>query len=419
MNQAEFTGSKTHHDPCSPYYKYHVIRVGKANYCIGCFGTKTFLLLVLPILTFFFITRVTPMITTFYDSLIISFLLFPLALQFIYELVSNKSLYPKLTANAQSLYMLIMHLYIIFTPVSSALDNQKTIVLLAIMLLLTPQMMVYLYKITTCKEFTFRKSKIMVRLLFISAYFLTLLYAKMNLLGAFVLFCFVTLFFFKLRRMSSYRVEGDFTELKLYMAFNLHKQSLFNRFLQSTFLHFSNGQAEMQKSRSGKIYFFKTAMANFVVVLFFVVGIVTLSQNEGLSQPCQSVSAQETDTTTTNESCCNDEEGNCVCCYDEEGNCTCCEGCDCSCTNEQGDCVCLFTDSGKCLCFYDNNDSCHCTNDEGNCGCIFDDNNNCCCKGPIEDCGNCFSNKDNSCVCLNDEGNCDCLYDADNKCYCC
>ena len=116
MHQTNKTGSENHHDPKSPYYKYHVIKVGKTNYCIGCFSTKTFLLLILPILTYFIITMTTPLLTTFYDCLIISLLLFPLAFQFIYELSTNKTLYPKLTANVQTIYLMIMHLYILFTP---------------------------------------------------------------------------------------------------------------------------------------------------------------------------------------------------------------------------------------------------------------------------------------------------------------
>jgi len=453
MHQAEFSGSKSHHDPHSPYYKYHVMRVGRANYCIGCFGTKVFLLLVLPVLTYLFVARTSPLLTTFYDCIIISLLLLPLAFQFLYEIASNKTLYPRLTARAQSTYTLLMHLYIFLTPVSPELQKQKTAILLSIILLLSPQMMIYFYKIITCREFTFRKSKILIRLLFITAYFFTLIYAKVNILGALLLFFIVVLSFYRLRKLSSYRVEGDFTGLSLQLAYVFRKQSLINRFLQNTFLY----SPELKKNRSGRVKSIKLAMANVTILLLFMVGILALSKNGGLNQTCRSASAQETETTTSTD-CCSDEEGGCCCSSsseEEEGGCccssssseeedsSCCESC---CNNEEGNCTCCYGEDnncccnnseGNCSCFYDpeNNCHCNCSNSEGNCACFYDEENNCCCNNDTGNCmcfydsdnkcwcepGNCscFTDSEGSCYCNNDQGNCGCFFDEDNKCHCC
>lgn len=308
--------SKTHHSPSSKYYKFHVLKIGKAIFCNGCFANTIFLFCILPILIVFTITINGAYFGIKSDIQIIGALItLPLFL-LIFEILTGKIILQTFNSIFRIFYALLMHSYILFSPFPLTISPEFLFVL--ILTLGVPQILVYGYKIATKNEFKHSKLKAFIRLSFVTAYFFSLLVIRLKIIAGLLLILSCTILFVRLRQFSIYRVEAKESKLVIRSAIDLYNPSLLSKFIKSLGIFNEDGILFVQFRRrelstSDTI---KTIIKIFLILLAIMIGLLII-----ISIACSP------------DKCCADCRcpcPECRCdCHPDWGEC--CSGCDCGC----------------------------------------------------------------------------------------
>ena len=308
--------AKTHHSPSSKYYKFHVFKIGKAIFCNGCFANAIFLFCILPILTVLTITINGAYFEIKSDIQIIGALItLPLFL-LIFEILTGKMILQTFNSIYRIFYALLMHSYILFSPYTLTITPEFLFILILILGL--PQILVYGYKIGTRNEFKHSKLKVFIRLLFVTAYFLSLLFIRINVISGLFLILSCAILFLRLRQFSVYRVEAKESKLVIRSAIDLTNPSILSNIIKKLGIFDENGILIFH-SRRGELSasdLLKTIVRIFLILLAIMIGIVIIISIAWCSP---------------NRSCpdCRCPCPDCRCDCPDCGEC--CSGCDCGC----------------------------------------------------------------------------------------
>lgn len=203
--------TKTHHSPSSKYYKFHVLKIGKAIFCNGRFANAIFLFCILPILTVFTITINGSYFGIKSDIQIIGTLITLPIFLLIVEILTVKVILQTINSIFRIFYVLLMHSYILFSPCTLSITPKFLFIL--ILILGFPQILVYGYKIGTRNEFKHSKLKVFIRLLFVTAYFTSILFIRIKIISGLFLILSCAILFIRLRQFSVYMVEAKESNL--------------------------------------------------------------------------------------------------------------------------------------------------------------------------------------------------------------
>lgn len=304
----------THHDTSSSNYKYHVVNIGNTTFCLGCLASNIFSLIILPLLLSVFIIVPAPFFSITIDVAILLIITLPQVAMLIFEIWKGKRTYFKYTSITNTIYLVLAHFYIILSLIPNIISI--TILSVLITLLILPQVLIYIYKIITTNEFKHRFLKFTARILFITGYFFTLLFAHHNILYTVVITLLGGLFFYKLRAFANYQVDKEEKNLALVSAVNYHSDNLFTRFLRSTKIFDENGK--VISTRSGEVDLKIIIIIGGVIVLF-VLGFIIVGVSDCSPTCC--------DQTSNCGKCCGSIKCCGVNCYDcFEGGCGCSGG---------------------------------------------------------------------------------------------
>jgi len=257
-----------HHDPNSSNYGAHVVELKKIDYCIGCLGSRIFLIFVLPLLHYIFIYPNSLFYTTF-DYLVFAILWIIVTLQFGYEIFSGREIHSTTLKLISDLYLFSNILYVALVPGNLRLN----ILYMLIFIFSMPQIIVYLYKSISKNEFHHTGSKLIIRLLFISGLFFVLNGLRLR----FDLFLFILMFgaliFVRMRSFSDMRVNDS---KFLFSTISLNENSKLSGIFRITGIFDNNGQV---KNKPNKTNYFKKILGFGLLGFFYIVGLVIVTSN--------------------------------------------------------------------------------------------------------------------------------------------
>lgn len=259
---------QSHHDSNSSNYFSHVMTIGKLDYCLGCLGSKLFLIITLPVLLALFVYPNT-LISAMVDWSVISLLWLITTISFAYELINKKDIKSRLLLTINNLYLIGSISYVILVP--SNINFRNTILLSLILAI--PQIGVYMHKSVTQKEFSHKKAKLFIRLLFIIAFFFAIANFGENFYLKLLILSMGILVFSRLRTFSDLRVNSD---KFLYSSIPFSDNSLISKFLKKLNIFNANGSVKgisTTSSRISKIYFI------IILSILFFFGLVTIGSN--------------------------------------------------------------------------------------------------------------------------------------------
>ena len=162
-----------HHCKNSDNYAFHVLRLGKIDYCIGCLANTVFLSFLLPLYISVITSELNPLLWT----LILGYAAFQ------FWKVGASVLWggnpESLTSSLFTvIYLTTVHWVIIFGQIR--IEIPELTLLLTILAFSLPQVTMYLWKIAASQEFKFPRSKLLIRICFIHAYLFALFYARQD-----------------------------------------------------------------------------------------------------------------------------------------------------------------------------------------------------------------------------------------------
>lgn len=271
-----FNINRSHHDPANSGYSSHVIGIRGFDFCSGCFASKTFLVLLLPILYLFFIFP-NSLAYQELEWLIISVLWSVIAISFLVEVLTGKVIRRTTVNFFNSFYFFGSIIYISLVP--SQIDEKISFSLVLAFAL--PQFGIYLYKILRKSEFNHIKSKIMIRLSFIVAFFFSLLNFTENIINHTLIIVISSILFIKLRILGSFSTDPS---KKLYSTLHLHNNSIITRFLNRLNYFDPNGELKTGNFRNKS----KFSKINFIMIigLFYLINLVRVSSSSELINNC-------------------------------------------------------------------------------------------------------------------------------------
>ncbi|MCE7735077.1 MAG: zinc ribbon domain-containing protein [Candidatus Heimdallarchaeota archaeon] len=259
---------RSHHDSNSSNYLSHVLTIGKLDYCLGCLGSKLFLITTLPLLLALFVYP-NSLISVMVDWTIIGLLWVMTTASFAYELIKKRDVKSRFLLAINNLYLIGSISYVVLVP--SKINSRYTILLSLI--LAVPQIGVYLHKSVTQKEFTHKKAKFFIRLLFIIAFFFAIANFNENFYLKLVILSMGILVFSRLRTFSDLRVNSD---KFLFSSIPFSDNSLLSKFLKKLKIFDSNGSVKGLNSASSlisKIYFI------IIISILYFFGLVIIGSN--------------------------------------------------------------------------------------------------------------------------------------------
>ena len=259
---------RSHHDSNSSNYFSHVLTIRKLDYCLGCLGSKLFLIITLPVLLALFVYPNT-LVSTMVDWSIIGLLWIITTISFAYELISKKDVKSRFLQAISNLYLIGSISYVIFVP--SRINFGYT-VLLSIILAI-PQIGVYMHKSVTQKEFSHKKAKLLIRLLFIIAFFFAIANIRENLYLKLGIVAMGILVFSRVRTFSDLRVNSD---KFLFSSIPFSDNSLISKFLKKLKVFNDNGRVKVintVSSRFSKFYFI------IILSVLYFFGLVIIGSN--------------------------------------------------------------------------------------------------------------------------------------------
>ena len=188
-----------HHNKESENYVFHVLRIGRSDFCIGCLANTIFLSVLLPIYIFNMASGIGLMLTSFIFGYVI-FQAFVVGA----SIRTGQNIEPVFSGFVTTAYVFAAHYIVIFAPIKIEIPAQILVSL--ILISSSPQFAVYLWKTVRSEEFKFPIPKLLIRLSFVHGYLFALLLARHDpIMGAMVIAASAVLFV-SMRTLSSQKV---------------------------------------------------------------------------------------------------------------------------------------------------------------------------------------------------------------------
>ena len=188
-----------HHNRESENYFFHVLRIGRSDFCIGCLANAIFLSVLLPIYIFSMVSEIDFLLTSFiFGYVILQTFLVGASIR------TGRNFGPVFSGVVTTIYVFAAHYVVIFAPAKLEISAQILISLIFISSL--PQFAIYLWKIVRSEEFKFPIPKLLIRISFVHGYLFALLLARHDPIMGIVAIVTSAVLFVTMRSWSSQKV---------------------------------------------------------------------------------------------------------------------------------------------------------------------------------------------------------------------
>ena len=184
------------HNRHNEFYRFHILKLGKLDFCNGCFANQFFLAILLPIYLFLLISGMS----LFLKISLISFTLFNI-LTFGIMMVTGRKLLTRSSEIITLLYLFGAHLILLFGEIN--IDFSMNLILSLIFIFSLPQYSMYIWKILNSDEFKYPIIKLLIRLSFIHGYLFAVILTRYEPVIGLVAILFSSTLFITLRTFSS------------------------------------------------------------------------------------------------------------------------------------------------------------------------------------------------------------------------
>jgi len=190
-----------HHNKASENYVFHVLSIGRSDFCIGCLANAIFLSVLLPIYIFNMSSEIGFLLTSFiFGYAILQACLVGVSIH------TGRNIGSVFSGVVTTIYVFAVHYIVIFAPIKFEISSQILISLIFITSL--PQFALYFWKIVRSEEFKFPIPKLLIRVSFVHGYLFALLLARHSpIMGAIVIAASSALFV-AMRTWSSQKVAN-------------------------------------------------------------------------------------------------------------------------------------------------------------------------------------------------------------------
>ncbi len=265
----------SHHDSNSSSYAAHVMNFRNIDFCIGCLGSKFFLILILPLLIRVFI----------YPSVVVSpivdwsviFILWILSLSiYSYEFITGNIVNNYIAKILVSSYLFGSIFYVLLLQSELEIATSRLLMLLFAL----PQMAIYSYTMISKSEFNHSKTKLLVRLMFIISFFFSLINFSDNTFTSLIIIFSGVLIFARSRNFSDYRIGED---KHLVSAIDTNNDSTISKIFARLGIFASDGKIkniEQDASVFTKSYFL------ILVGIFYFAGLILTTSSTPLLNNC-------------------------------------------------------------------------------------------------------------------------------------
>ena len=188
-----------HHNKESENYVFHVLRIGRSDFCIGCLANAIFLSVLLP----FYILTMASEISFLLTSFIFGYVILQACLVGA-SIRTGRNFGPVFSGLVTTIYVFAAHYIVMFAPTKIEISAQILISLIFISSL--PQFALYLWKIVSSEEFKFPITKLLIRMSFVHGYLFALLLTRHDPIMGIILIVASAVLFVALRTRSSQKV---------------------------------------------------------------------------------------------------------------------------------------------------------------------------------------------------------------------
>jgi len=189
-----------HHNNKCDNYRYHILRIGKLDFCNGCFANRIFIVILLP----FYLWLLTSELNQYLSISLISYMLFQIVLTVSMALTGREVL-RLYSGIITTIYLFGAHAIILYGTMSLKIPLE--LLLTSIIVLILPQFSMYLWKIKLNREFKYPIAKLAIRLSFVHAYFLTVLLTRHDPIFGISIIVLTSASFIFAREMSSQNMK--------------------------------------------------------------------------------------------------------------------------------------------------------------------------------------------------------------------
>ena len=189
------------HNRHNDFYRFHVLKLGKLDFCNGCFANQFFLAILLPLYLFLLISGMS----LFLKISLISFTLINI-LTYGIMMATGRKLLTRSSEIITLLYLFGAHLILLFGVMN--INFSMNLILSLIFIFSLPQYFMYMWKILNSDEFKYPKIKLLIRLSFIHGYLFAVILTRYEPVIGLIVILFSSTLFIALRTFSSHISTG-------------------------------------------------------------------------------------------------------------------------------------------------------------------------------------------------------------------
>ena len=191
-----------HHNKESENYVFHVLRIGRLDFCIGCLANAIFLSVLLPVYILTMASEIGFLLTSFiFGYVILQACLVGKSIR------TGRDFRPVFSGVVTTIYVFAAHYIVIFAPTKFEISAQILISLILISSF--PQFALYIWKIVSSEEFKFPISKLLIRVSFVHGYLFALLLTRHDPIMGIIVIVASAVLFVAMRTRSSQKVAKD------------------------------------------------------------------------------------------------------------------------------------------------------------------------------------------------------------------
>ena len=191
-----------HHNKHSENYRYHVLRIGRLDFCNGCFANRIFLSLLLPIYLYFLMTELSASLFL----ALTSYMIFQIFLA-VFMAITGRQVLSLFAGLITTIFVVGAHGILIFSPLNYNIPID--LLLLSIIALSIPQFGIYISKFITKKDFQYPIAKLLIRITFIHGYLCAVLLTRYDPIIGIISIVVTATLFAVVREFSSRFVKED------------------------------------------------------------------------------------------------------------------------------------------------------------------------------------------------------------------
>ena len=190
-----------HHNKESENYVFHVLRIGRLDFCIGCLANVIFLSVLLPVYILTMASEIGFLLTSFiFGYVILQACLVGASIR------TGRDFRPVFSGVVTTIYVFAAHYIVIFAPTKFEISAQILISLILISSF--PQFALYIWKIVSSEEFKFPISKLLIRVSFVHGYLFALLLTRHDPIMGAIVIAASSVLFVAMRTWSSQKVAN-------------------------------------------------------------------------------------------------------------------------------------------------------------------------------------------------------------------